>query len=136
MRLPLPLPAGHALVARWGGGGRARISACTPRHLLAARAGIPGDKTLPEGDCVDLVGRIPRSIPKLEEKMSEDAFEPEIVGFCCHYCAYAAADLAGSMRLSYPANVKIIELPCSGRIDVLHILRALERGADAVFVAG
>lgn len=68
--------------------------------------------------------------------MAENSFEPEIVGFCCHYCAYAAADLAGAMRLSYPVNVKIIELPCSGRIDALHILRALERGADGVFVAG
>jgi coenzyme F420-reducing hydrogenase delta subunit len=68
--------------------------------------------------------------------MSGKTFEPEIVGFCCHYCAYAAADLAGAMRLSYPVNVKIIEIPCTGRIDVVHILRALERGADGVFVAG
>lgn len=68
--------------------------------------------------------------------MSEESFEPQIVGFCCHYCAYAAADLAGAMRLSYPPNVKIIELPCSGRMDALHVLRALEKGADAVFVAG
>jgi len=68
--------------------------------------------------------------------MPEDPFEPEIVGFCCHYCAYAAADLAGAMRLPYPVNVKVIEIPCSGRVDVLHILRAFERGADSVFVAG
>jgi coenzyme F420-reducing hydrogenase delta subunit len=65
-----------------------------------------------------------------------EEFEPEIVGFCCHYCAYAAADLAGAMRLAYPANVKVVELPCSGRLDVLHVLRAFERGADGVFVAG
>lgn len=68
--------------------------------------------------------------------MSTDTFEPEIVGFCCHYCAYAAADLAGAMRLSYPPNVKVIEIPCSGRIDMVHLLRALEEGADGVFVAG
>jgi F420-non-reducing hydrogenase iron-sulfur subunit len=68
--------------------------------------------------------------------MPDPTFEPEIVGFCCHYCAYAAADMAGSMRLSYPVNVKVIELPCSGRIDVVHILHALEGGADGVFVAG
>ena len=68
--------------------------------------------------------------------MTDQPFEPEIVGFCCHYCAYAAADLAGAMRLSYPVNVKVIELPCSGRMDVLHILNALEHGADGVFVAG
>ncbi len=63
-------------------------------------------------------------------------FSPQIVGFCCKYCAYAAADLAGSMRLSYPASVKIIQVPCTGRIDVIHVLRALEEGADGVMIAG
>ena len=63
-------------------------------------------------------------------------FEPEIIAFCCHYCAYAAADLAGSMRLSYPANVKLVKLPCTGRVDALHLLKAFEQGADGVFVAG
>ena len=63
-------------------------------------------------------------------------YEPEVVAFACHYCAYAAADLAGSMRLSYPPNVKIVYVPCTGRLDVLHILRAFERGVDAAFVAG
>jgi len=66
--------------------------------------------------------------------MSE--FNPQIIAFCCHYCAYAAADLAGSMRLQYPANVKIIHLPCTGKVDVLYLLRAFEEGADGVFVAG
>jgi len=65
-----------------------------------------------------------------------DHFEPEIVAFCCHYCAYAAADLAGSMRLEYPASIKVIELPCTGKLDVLYILRAFEDGADGVMVAG
>ena len=50
--------------------------------------------------------------------MSE-SFQPEIVAFCCHYCAYAAADLAGSMRLEYPQAIKVIELPCSGKLDVM-----------------
>jgi coenzyme F420-reducing hydrogenase delta subunit len=63
-------------------------------------------------------------------------FEPQIVAFCCHYCAYAAADLAGGLRLKYPAAVKIIELPCTGKFDVLHALRAFEDGADGVMVAG
>ena len=63
-------------------------------------------------------------------------FEPQILAFCCHYCAYAAADLAGSMRLQYPTNVKIIRLPCTGKLDVLYVLRAFEQGADGVFVAG
>jgi len=68
--------------------------------------------------------------------MSEDSFEPEIVAFCCHHCAYAAADLAGSMRLEYPTSIKIIELPCSGKLDLLYVLRAFEDGADGVMVAG
>jgi len=63
-------------------------------------------------------------------------FEPVIVAFCCHYCAYTAADMAGSMRLSYPSNVKIVRVPCSGKVDVKHLLRALQNGADGVYVAG
>lgn len=65
-----------------------------------------------------------------------DNFEPQIIGFCCKFCAYAAADLAGSMRLAYPSNIKIIQVPCTGRIDVIHILNALEQGADGVMIAG
>ena len=68
--------------------------------------------------------------------MTTNGFEPQIVGYCCHYCAFAAADLAGSMRLSYPTNVLIVKMPCTGRVDVLYLLRAFERGADGVFVAG
>jgi coenzyme F420-reducing hydrogenase delta subunit len=64
------------------------------------------------------------------------ACEPKVIAFCCHYCAFAAADLAGSMRLQYPPGVRIVKLPCTGRADVIHILRAFEDGADAVFVAG
>jgi coenzyme F420-reducing hydrogenase delta subunit len=62
--------------------------------------------------------------------------KPEIVAFCCHYCAYAAADLAGSMRVDYPQSIKVIELPCTGKLDVLYVLRAFEDGADGVMVAG
>ena len=65
-----------------------------------------------------------------------EGFEPRIVAFCCNYCAYAAADLAGSMRLSYPANVKVIRLPCSGKVEITYLLKALEDGADGVMVAG
>ena len=68
--------------------------------------------------------------------MSEESFEPKIVAFCCHYCAYTAADLAGSMRLQYPPNVRVIRLPCTGKVDVLHLLKAFEDGADGVYVAG
>jgi F420-non-reducing hydrogenase iron-sulfur subunit len=62
--------------------------------------------------------------------------EPKIVAYCCNYCAFAAADLAGSTRLQYPPNVRIIRLPCTGRVDAIHILKAFEDGADGVFVAG
>jgi F420-non-reducing hydrogenase iron-sulfur subunit len=62
--------------------------------------------------------------------------EPTIVAFCCHYCAYAAADLAGSSRLQYPPNVRIIRTPCTGRIEVEYFMKALENGADGVLVAG
>jgi len=64
------------------------------------------------------------------------AFEPRLVAFCCHYCAFAAADLAGSLRIQYPPNVRIVRLPCTGRVDVIHLLKALEGGADGVLVAG
>lgn len=66
----------------------------------------------------------------------EKDFTPVIVAFCCNYCAYAAADLAGSARLQYPPNVRIVRVPCTGRIDIIHILRALENGADGIYVAG
>ena len=68
--------------------------------------------------------------------MNATPFEPQILAYCCKYCAYAAADLAGSMRLNYPPNVKVIQLPCSGRVDMLHLLKAIEAGADGVYVAG
>jgi len=63
-------------------------------------------------------------------------YNPEIIAFCCHYCAYAAADLAGSMRLDYPASIKVVEMPCTGKVDPIYILQALEDGADGVLVAG
>lgn len=65
-----------------------------------------------------------------------EQFEPEIIAFCCHYCAYGAADLAGSMRLNYPANVKIVKLPCTGKVDIIYLLKAFEDGADGAYVAG
>jgi len=63
-------------------------------------------------------------------------FEPVIVAFACHYCAYTAADMAGAQRLSYPAGVKIVQVPCTGKVDSLHLMRALQKGADGVLVAG
>lgn len=63
-------------------------------------------------------------------------FEPLIVGFVCNECVYAASDLAGTSRMSYPENVRLIRVPCSGQVDIIHILRAFENGADGVFVGG
>lgn len=65
-----------------------------------------------------------------------EKFEPTIVAFCCHYCAYTAADMAGTMRLSYPTNVKVVRVPCSGKVDTIHMMKALEKGADGALVAG
>jgi hypothetical protein len=74
------------------------------------------------------------SIEKLHEIPSD--WEPNILAFACHYCAFAAADLAGVMRLSYPPAVKVIRLPCTGKLDYIHVLHAFEKGIDGVFVAG
>lgn len=70
------------------------------------------------------------------QKPIDPSFEPEIIVFACHYCAYAAADLAGSMRLQYPTNIRMIKLPCTGKLEVIHLLKALEAGADGVYAAG
>jgi len=73
---------------------------------------------------------------KPKSSATTPAFEPRIVSFCCHYCSYGAADLAGTSKMSYPTNVEIIRVPCSGRVDPLHVLHALEGGADGVMVTG
>ncbi len=61
---------------------------------------------------------------------------PEIIAFCCSYCAAGAAALAGANRLQYPAGVRIIQTPCTGKLEVEHILEALEKGIDGVLVIG
>ena len=63
-------------------------------------------------------------------------FEPKIVAFVCNWCTYLGADLAGTTRLEYPSNVRIIRLPCTGRIDFNLIIKAFEMGADSVLVSG
>ena len=65
-----------------------------------------------------------------------DKFEPKIIAFCCHYCAYSAADLAGSSRLQYPPNVRIVRTPCTGRLEIDYYMKAFENGIDGVLVAG
>lgn len=67
---------------------------------------------------------------QIEEK------KPLIAAFCCNWCSYAGADLAGNNRLNYPDNVKIIRVPCSCRVDPTFILRAFQRGADGVLICG
>ena len=75
---------------------------------------------------------------------TKEEFRPKIVAFCCNWCSYAGADLAGSSRLSYylfsrlssPADVKIIRVPCSCRVNPMFILRAFEKGADGVIMCG
>lgn len=63
-------------------------------------------------------------------------FEPKIVSFLCNWCSYAGADLAGTSRIEYPQNVRIIRVPCSGRVDPLFVVKAFLDGADGVMVLG
>ncbi|MFP3975267.1 MAG: hydrogenase iron-sulfur subunit [Dehalococcoidia bacterium] len=65
-----------------------------------------------------------------------DQFEPKILGFCCNWCSYAGADLAGTSRMQQATNVRIIRVMCSGRVDPTFILKAFEAGADGVLIAG
>jgi len=63
-------------------------------------------------------------------------WEPKIVAFLCNWCSYAGADLAGVSRLQYGTNIRVIRVPCSGRINPLYLLKALQNGADGVLVSG
>jgi F420-non-reducing hydrogenase iron-sulfur subunit len=65
-----------------------------------------------------------------------DDFEPKIVGFCCNWCAYAGADLAGISRCQYPPNLRMIRLMCSGALAPVYVLEAFQKGADGVFIGG
>jgi len=78
----------------------------------------------------------PEAVDEAPKRVIDPDFEPEIIVFACHYCAYAAADLAGSMRLQYPTNIRMIKLPCTGKLEVIHLLKAIEAGADGVYAAG
>jgi F420-non-reducing hydrogenase iron-sulfur subunit len=63
-------------------------------------------------------------------------FDPRIVAFLCNWCSYAGADLAGISRIQYPPSIRVIRVPCSGRVDPFYILKALQNGADGVLVSG
>jgi len=68
--------------------------------------------------------------------MNRDEFEPRILVFACNWCSYAGADLAGTSRIQYPPNVKIVRVMCSGRVNPLFIIKALHLGVDGVLVVG
>ena len=68
--------------------------------------------------------------------MAGKIYEPKIIGFLCNWCSYAGADLAGSTRLKYPPNLKIIRVPCSGRVSPELVIRTFREGADGVMVLG
>lgn len=70
------------------------------------------------------------------EPLQEKAFEPQIIAFVCNWCTYAGADLAGTSRLQYPPNIKIVRLMCSGALDPIYVLRALTGGFDGVLIGG
>jgi len=68
--------------------------------------------------------------------MKKSKFEPNIIAFLCNWCSYAGADLAGTSRMQYPPNVKIVRVMCSSRINPLFLVNTLQQGADGVLVAG
>jgi F420-non-reducing hydrogenase iron-sulfur subunit len=66
----------------------------------------------------------------------DEAWEPKVIAFLCNWCSYAGADLAGISRIQYPPNVRIVRVPCSGRVNPLYIIKSLQHGADGVLVSG
>jgi coenzyme F420-reducing hydrogenase delta subunit len=63
-------------------------------------------------------------------------YQPLIIGFLCNWCSYAGADMAGTSRIAYPPNIRIIRVPCSGRVDPLFVVKCFQLGADGVLIAG
>jgi len=77
-----------------------------------------------------------RAHPVTEEQKGAAPWEPRIVAFICNWCTYTGADLAGTSRMKYPPNVRVIKIPCTGRFDPLFMIKAFEKGADGVLVSG
>lgn len=73
---------------------------------------------------------------KRERLQTTDGFEPRIIAFLCNWCTYTGADLAGTSRLQYPPNVRIIRLMCSGGLDPVYVLKSIVEGADGVLIGG
>ncbi len=65
-----------------------------------------------------------------------DEFHPKIITYVCNWCTYAGADLAGTSRMTYPADIRMVKFPCTGRIDPEMVVMAFEQGADAVWISG
>jgi len=72
----------------------------------------------------------------MDEDQQNEGWEPKIIAIVCNWCTYAGADLAGISRIQYPPNVRIIRVPCTGRINPFYIVKALQEGADGVLVSG
>jgi coenzyme F420-reducing hydrogenase delta subunit len=77
-----------------------------------------------------------RETESVRDGAPQEGWEPKILAFLCNWCSYAGADLAGVSRIQYPPNIRIIRVPCSGRINPVFLLRALQNGADGVLVSG
>jgi len=75
-------------------------------------------------------------MPKTKTKTKQPDFNPEILVFCCNWCSYAGADLAGVSRFQYPPNMRIVRVMCSGRVDPAFVIKALKDGADGVLITG
>src|SRR5574341_856152 len=71
-----------------------------------------------------------------ERESHAESWQPRVLAFVCRWCTYAGADLAGTSRLKYPPQIRIVKLPCSGRIDPLFLLRGFQMGADGILVSG
>jgi F420-non-reducing hydrogenase iron-sulfur subunit len=85
---------------------------------------------------IQLNGRASMQIRGSSNESSLPGWEPEIIAFCCSYCAHSAAALAGSKRLQYPAGIRIISTPCTGKLEMEHILGAFEKGIDGILIVG
>jgi F420-non-reducing hydrogenase iron-sulfur subunit len=85
---------------------------------------------------IQVNGRASMEIKGTSNESLGTGWEPEIVAFCCSYCAHSAAALAGSKRMQYPAGVRIISTPCTGKLEMEHILEAFEKGIDGILIVG
>lgn len=75
-------------------------------------------------------------IQEARDATESSEWQPRIVAFLCNWCSYAGADLAGMSRFAYPAAIKIVRVPCSGRVDPMFVIKSFEQGADLVLVSG